>query len=264
MERIMEMDAIQKRLKYCAFLLLLITAGTVSSRAQTIKAYRVLMDTAVYQSKASPAIRNIIDTYSPELNNKMNQIVGYTTGEMRSYYPESPLSNLAGDALLAIARRHYGLENVDFALTNFGGIRSSFPKGDLTLYYVYSAFPFENSLVLVSMKGSRVRELFEAFAARRVEVLSGVTLKVDNHRVTQLLINGKPLEEERIYRIATIDFLLQGGDRMTLMKNNLGVDYSGLTLRDVILKYIDVFTKNGEPIPAKRDGRVVINNPEEK
>ncbi len=259
----MEMDAIQKRLIQGVFLFLLITAGSVSAGAQTIKAYRVLMDTTEYQTKASVPIREIINTYSPELNKKMNQVVGYTTTEMRSYYPESPLSNLAGDALLAIARRHYGLENVDFALTNFGGIRTSFPKGDLTLYYVYAAFPFENSLVLVSLKGNRVRELFESFAAHRVEVLSGVSLKIDDHRITQLLINGEPLDNERIYHIATIDFLLQGGDRMTMLKNNLGVDYSGLTLRDVILQYINVFTTNGEPIPARTDRRVVINNPQE-
>jgi 2',3'-cyclic-nucleotide 2'-phosphodiesterase (5'-nucleotidase family) len=259
----MEMDAIQKRLIQGVFLFLLITAGSVTTGAQTIKAYRVLMDTTEYQNKASAPIREIINTYSPQLNKKMNQVVGYTTTEMRSYYPESPLSNLAGDALLAIARRHYGLDNVDFALTNFGGIRTSFPKGDLTLYYVYAAFPFENSLVLVSLKGSRVRELFESFAAHRVEVLSGVSLKIDDHRITQLLINGEPLDNERIYHIATIDFLLQGGDRMTMLKNNLGVDYSGLTLRDVILQYINVFTTNGEPIPARTDRRVVINNPQE-
>jgi len=259
----MEMDAIQKRLIQGVFLFLLITAGSVTTGAQTIKAYRVLMDTTEYQNKASAPIREISNTYSPELNKKMNQVVGYTTTEMRSYYPESPLSNLAGDALLAIARRHYGLDNVDFALTNFGGIRTSFPKGDLTLYYVYAAFPFENSLVLVSLKGSRVRELFESFAAHRVEVLSGVSLKIDDHRITQLLINGEPLDNERIYHIATIDFLLQGGDRMTMLKNNLGVDYSGLTLRDVILQYINVFTTNGEPIPARTDRRVVINNPQE-
>jgi len=257
------MDAIQKRLIQGVFLFLLITAGSVTTGAQTIKAYRVLMDTTEYQNKASAPIREIINTYSPQLNKKMNQVVGYTTTEMRSYYPESPLSNLAGDALLAIARRHYGLDNVDFALTNFGGIRTSFPKGDLTLYYVYAAFPFENSLVLVSLKGSRVRELFESFAAHRVEVLSGVSLKIDDHRITQLLINGEPLDNERIYHIATIDFLLQGGDRMTMLKNNLGVDYSGLTLRDVILQYINVFTTNGEPIPARTDRRVVINNPQE-
>ena len=258
----MEMDAIQKQIIHGAFLILFIIAGTVISGAQTIKAYRVLMDTTEYQNKASAPVRDIINTYSPELNRKMNQVVGYTTSEMRSYSPESPLSNLAADALLAIARRHYGLDKVDFALTNFGGIRTSFPIGDLTLYYVYAAFPFENSLVLVSLKGSRVRELFESFAAHRVEVLSGVSLKIDNHRVTELLINGEPVDEERTYHIATIDFLLQGGDRMTMLKDNMGVDYSGLTLRDVILQYIKAFTENGEPIPSRTDKRVVINNPE--
>lgn len=260
----MEMDALQKRLIKIVFSsALLLIAGMTSSTAQTIKPIRVLMDTSAYQTKASAAVKSIINAYSPELNRKMSQVVGYTTVAMDSYAPESPLSNMAADALLAIARRHYGLDRVDFAMTNFGGIRTSFPKGDLTLYYVYAAFPFENSLVLVALKGHQVRALFEFFARSRTEALAGVRLRIDNRIITELLINGKPLDDERTYYLATIDFLLTGGDRMTALRENVGVDYSGITLRDVILQYINVFTKNGEPIPAKKDGRVVINNPRE-
>lgn len=257
----MEMDALQKRLiRIVFFSVLFLITGMTASPAQTIRATRVLMDTSAYQPKASPVVRSILNTYSPELNRKMDQVVGYTTVEMDSYPPESPLSNMAADALLAIARRHYGLDRVDFAMTNFGGIRTSFPKGNLTLYYVYAAFPFENSLVLVALKGNQVRALFELFARSRTEALAGVRLRIDNRKITGLLINDQPLDDERIYHLATIDFLLTGGDRMTALRDNLGVDYSGITLRDVILQYINVFTKNGEPIPAKKDGRVVINN----
>lgn len=262
----MEMDAIQKRLTGILLAVALVmTAGLTFSRAQTIRATRVLMDTSLYQTKASPEVRSILDKYSPELNRKMGKVVGYATVDLDSYQPESPLSNMAGDALLAIARRHYGLEKVDFALTNFGGIRTSIPAGDLKLYYVYAAFPFENSLVLVTLKGSRVRALFETFAqSQRVEVLAGVKLKIENRKITALTINGKPLDDNKNYHIATIDFLLTGGDRMTALKDNLGVDYSGITLRDVILEYIGVFAKNGEPVPARKDGRVAITKlPEE-
>lgn len=257
------MDALQKRLRRSSLVFfLMMTASLVVLPAQTIKATRMLMDTSVYQQKASPAVKKIMQQYAPEVNRRMNKVVGYTTVAMDSYPPESPLSNMAADALLAIARRYYGMDRVDFAMTNFGGIRTSFPKGDLTLYYVYSAFPFDNSLVLVSLKGSQVKELFELFAQRRVEALAGVRLKIYDHKITELLINGLPLETERIYHLATIDFLLTGGDRMTILKNNLGVDYSGITIRDAILEYIGVFTKNGEPVPARIDGRVVINNPD--
>jgi len=113
--------------------------------------------------------------------------------------------------------------------------------------------------VLISMKGSQVRELFNAFARTRVEVLGGVSLKINNRSVTELLINGKPLDDKKIYRIATIDFLLSGGDKVSALKDNLKVNFSGITVRDVILRYIDVFTRNGEPIPAKTDGRVTVD-----
>ncbi|MFY9364431.1 MAG: 5'-nucleotidase C-terminal domain-containing protein, partial [Bacteroidales bacterium] len=149
-------------------------------------------------------------------------------------------------------------DKVDFALTNFGGIRTFFPKGELTLYYVYAAFPFENSLVLVSLPGKHVIELFDNMASNRVEALSGVKLVIEEGKVTTLFINGQPVDEKKTYNIATIDFLLGGGDRMTVLSKNIGTDYSGITLRDVMLQYITAFYEKGEPIPAKTDKRVVV------
>ncbi len=259
MERALEMDEIQKLMrKYILTAICLVGLGLTVLGAQTIKAQRVWMDTTEYSHKASESIVNIINTYSPQLHVKMNKVVGYTTQTMYSYAPESPLSNMAADALLAIAKRHYGTDKVDFALTNFGGIRTFFPKGDLTLYYVYAAFPFENALVLVSLKGEHVLELFEHMALSRVEALAGVQLVIEEGKVKELLINGHPVDEKRTYHIATIDFLLGGGDRMTVLSKNTGTDYSGITLRDVMLQYITAFYEKGEPIPGKTDKRVVV------
>ena len=259
MERIMEMDEIQKlTTKYILAAIFLLGFGLVISSAQTIKTQRIWMDTLEYSQKASESIVNLIGTYSPQMHEKMNKVVGYTTQAMYSYAPESPLSNMAADALLAISRRHYGLDKVDFALTNFGGIRTFFPKGELTLYYVYAAFPFENSLVLVSLPGKHVIELFDNMASNRVEDLSGVKLVIEEGKVKTFFINGQPVDEKKTYNIATIDFLLGGGDRMTVLSKNIGTDYSGITLRDVMLQYITAFYEKGEPIPAKTDKRVVV------
>ncbi len=259
------MDEIQKQMKkFFLTAALLATVGVSFSGAQTLRASRVLMDTMEYRQKASEEMVNLLNTYAPLLHEKMNQVVGYTTQTMYSHPPESTLSNMAADALLSMARRHYGQDKVDFSFTNFGGIRTSFPKGNLTLYYVYAAFPFENSLVLVSLKGKQIKALFDHFAQHRVEALAGVKLVVENQKVEELLIGGKPLEEDKVYHLATIDFLLGGGDRMTVLADNLGVDYSGITLRALILEYINVFYQKGEPIPAKIDRRVVVINNNEK
>lgn len=261
----MEMDDIQKQMRrFFLTATLLLGVGLSLSRAQTLQASRVLMDTLTYGLNASKEVVAILDTYGPELHDKMNKVVGYTTQTMSSYPPESPLSNMAANALLAIAKRHYGQDKVDFALTNFGGIRTSFPKGNVTLYYVYAAFPFENTLVLVSLKGKEVRTLFEHFAQRRPEALAGIKLVIENNKVKELFINDQPLDDERTYQVATIDFLLHGGDKMSVLAENLGVDYSGITIRDVILEYISAFYEKGEPIPATLDGRVVVINNKDK
>ncbi len=257
----MEMDALQKQLKGIglACLLLCVAPGAA---AQTVTVRRVSMDTTLYASGAAAGVKELVDTYSPQMRQKMSAVVAYTVEEMDRNQPESPLSNLAADALLAIARRHYGMDRVDFSLTNFGGIRADLPKGDITLYDVYSVFPFDNSLVLVDLPGTQVKELFTAFAKGRPEALAGVTFAIDNHTIASLTIDGKPLDENRVYHLATIDFLLDGGDKMTALKQNSGVDYSGITLRDVVLEYMKTFYEHSEPLPSRRDGRVTVNNPQ--
>lgn len=266
----MEMDALQKRIAkrtapWAIFLLACLFIGIESLGAQTLKEdvkitwERVLMDTLVFPH-TTPEMQAIYERYAPQLRAEMGAVVGYTTQEMRSYGPESPLSNFAADALLSIARRKYGDESIDFAFTNFGGLRSPFPKGNVTLYDVFSTFPFENALVIVSLKGSHVRQLFEAFAKARPEAVSNVQFHIADHQIASLTINGAPLDENRIYKIATIDFLLAGGDKVTALKDNEHVEFTGITIRDVVLQYIDTFTSHGEPIPSIEDGRVVTDN----
>lgn len=238
----MEMDAVQKRVAkrtatwvICLFAVLFI--GIEALSAQTGKKdvritwERVLMDTLAFP-QASPQIQAIYERYTPQLRAEMGAVVGYTTQEMRSYGPESPLSNFAADALFSIARRKYGDDGVDFAFTNFGGLRSPFPKGNVTLYDVFSTFPFENALVIVSLKGSHVRQLFEAFAKARPEAVSNVRFAIADRQIASLTINGAPLDENRIYKIATIDFLLSGGDKVTALKDNEHVEFTGITIRD--------------------------------
>lgn len=257
----MEMDALQTQLKRLALACLLLCAG-IPAVAQTVTIQRVSMDNAKYGNDANPAVKELMDHYGPQLHEKMEAVVAYTVEPLERYQPESPLSNMAADALLEIARRKYGMDKVDFSLTNFGGIRTDLPKGNIKLYDVYSVFPFENTMVIVELPGKQVKQLFDSFAKRHPEVLGGVKLRIDDHKITELLINGKPLDENRVYNVATIDFLLSGGDNVTALKDNNHVEESGITIRDVILEYMKTFQDHGEPLPSRKDGRVIVNNPE--
>jgi 2',3'-cyclic-nucleotide 2'-phosphodiesterase (5'-nucleotidase family) len=126
---------------------------------------------------------------------------------------------------------------LDFALLNFGGIRSQLPQGTVTKLDIYDVMPFDNSPVLVRMKGSEVRHIFENFVKTTATGTSikeeaysrQVELKFENNVLTDVKIGGQPLDPDATYWFVTLDFIaLTDGDAiLTLSRYD---------------KYHDVFT----------------------
>lgn len=220
------------------------------------KAQRVLMDSTLNRPE-EPRVKAIIDYYKPEMDRLMQQKVGESAREMRSGRPESLLSNFAVDAILDYSRKQTDKE-VHFSLTNFGGIRSALPAGNIRRYDIFSIFPFENYLVVIDLRGSSVKKLFNTLA-KRVEALSGnVKLVIEGESLTEALIDGVPVDESKIYRVATLDFLLDGGDNMSALSEAVSVEQTGVLIRDAIFAKIEELTSEGRKIDYKLDGRVII------
>ena len=53
--------------------------------------------------------------------------------------------------------------DVDAAVINIGGIRSTIGAGDILTKHVFEVMPFENEVVIVKMKGSDLRGLFQYY-----------------------------------------------------------------------------------------------------
>ncbi len=219
-------------------------------------AKRVLMD-STWNSPEEPVVKGIIDFYKPEMDVKMQQIVGVSECEMRSGRPESLLSNFTVDAMLEISQRK-SEKKVDFALTNFGGLRAALPAGNVRRYDVFSTYPFENYLVILDLKGESVRELFNIMADKVEALSSNVFLHIKAGRLNDALIDGVQIDDEKIYRVATLDFLMSGGDNLQPLKKNVDVEQTGLLLRDVIFEKIAALTSKNEMIRSEITNRVKI------
>ncbi len=142
---------------------------------------------------------------------------------------EGSFGNLLADVL-----RQKG--NADFSLVNSGGIRTSLDSGEITYDGLFRALPFDNLLNVVELKGSDVKLLYRiaTSGAHGVIGVSGLELTLipfdqeapkedlnGNGRLesweTRRLIrirkaDGEEIEDQRTYRIATFDFLVNGGD----------------------------------------------------
>ena len=197
----------------------------------------------------------LIERYSPQVA-PLQEIVGYSADEYAKERPESGLSNFAADVIKAIAEEKTGLK-VDIAMTNFGGIRTSLPKGAVRVYDIFSIFPFDNSIVVFDIKGTDLRRFLDRMVARhRVEALSGVEIVIDDRTPVKLDVAGAPLDDGRTYRFATINFLMDGGDGVVLSDVAFNRIDTDIWIRDAIVEYLKAQTARGEQIVLRPDGRV--------
>lgn len=190
----------------------------------------------------------------------VKKVVGYSTEHLAKYAPESPLSNYTVDFIMARVARETG-RKVHCGITNFGGIRVEMPKGEVLVDDIRSMFPFKNTITYVALKGSRLREILEGMiAAGKMEVLGGIELVASRQerRILSLKVDGKDLDDNAIYGLATISFLLHGGDNLYLGEGVEEVIDIPVDIYDAAIQHIEELTAKGLPVEGRCDGRVRI------
>ena len=195
---------------------------------------------------------------------RVKDVIGYSTESMSATYPESALSNWFIDLLMAKTEKLTG-KKVHMGVSNFGGIRVDMPEGDIILDDMLSMFPFKNQLVYVEHTGKQIREILENMAADRFEVLGGMRVVADKGKLVSAEIAGEPIDDDKVYGVATISFLLDGGDGLTLKENAVSVtSFPEVDVIDAVLEYVYAETAAGRPIEYKVDGRVKVNDYKKK
>ncbi|WP_124039225.1 bifunctional metallophosphatase/5'-nucleotidase [Neoactinobaculum massilliense] len=140
---------------------------------------------------------------------------------------ESSLGNLVAEGFYQYSQ---SLTNkADFGITNAGGLRADLdPNGDgvITLEESYTQMPFGNSFGTRSVTGAQVYEMLEQQwknepnASRpilRLGLSKNIYYTYDpaaeyGHHVTGVYLNGKAIDPNATYTIASAAFLLAGGD----------------------------------------------------
>ena len=182
---------------------------------------------------------NLLEPRRDSLNKMLDVVIGHAAEDMTVHQPECTMLNWATDALYNMARQVYSGQ-VDFAVTNIGGMRCNWQAGDITLRHVFELMPFDNRLVILSMKGEDVTALCEEFARQggqgvsrqlRMEIVAGMAQNIR--------LNGKKIVPEAVYYVATSDYLSTGADHFTPLTNALEKTDTGIKIRDLYMQYIE-------------------------
>lgn len=217
----------------------------------------VSLDASFPESDDAAAVA-FMDSLRQVYGDMMNEVVGYNDHTIDRQRPQDELSNVLTDMVFelgdSISKAVYG-EGIDFSVLNFGGIRKPLNAGVITLGDIFSILPFDNSIVLTSIKGSELRKVLAQMNDTINQPFSHISLTLVGHNApTDITVNGGALDDEKTYRFATIDFISGNNrgdnilkDRLTQEPFEIGEIYpTNIMLRDAALEYIwKVDTVNG-------------------
>jgi 2',3'-cyclic-nucleotide 2'-phosphodiesterase (5'-nucleotidase family) len=86
--------------------------------------------------------------------------------------------------------------------------------------------------------------------------IAGCKFGVKDSVAMNIEVGGKPFDINQSYKVATSDYLANGGDKMIFFKNPLETEVLGVLLRDAIIEYMTEENKKGKTLTAKLDGRI--------
>ncbi|MCF6271574.1 MAG: bifunctional metallophosphatase/5'-nucleotidase [Rhodobacteraceae bacterium] len=171
-----------------------------------------------------PETMVLVDAFQAQLDESLNVEIGATAGALDSRRnvvrgEESAMGNMIADALRWAT-------DADIALANGGGIRAdrTYEAGTmLTRRDILTELPFGNVTVVTELPGSQILAALENGVSRvedgsgRFPQVSGMSYVYDptapaGSRIAQVMVGDAELDINKVYKLATNDYVLSGGD----------------------------------------------------
>lgn len=220
------------------------------------------------QYEKEPVIQQQVQDYMRRLNQLMEHPLGVTSVAMDTRRREIRTQENAFASYVAdVLRQRSGAE---VALLNSGFFRGEqlYAAGSvITRRHLAREFPFRNSVTVVTVTGQQLWDALESGFSQyenirgRFPQISGMQVIFNSDhpsgsRLLSVQVNGEPLQLNRHYRLATLDYLINGGDGYAAIKNSPqspdshSVDW---LLSDMVIASI----QKQETIAPVLDGRLI-------
>ncbi len=176
---------------------------------------------ATHDSETDAVVEKVLKV----LDDKLAKVIGHTEIVLNGEYEdtgshETNLGDLVTDSFRMISE-------CDFAIVNAFSIQDSLDKGDIALHDLYDMYPYLNDLVVLEVKGSDIYDVMEYSYGLTLPndsflQISGFEAKYDlseekGKRVVSITAGGEPVDPDMTYRLATNNYLAQGGGGYTML-----------------------------------------------
>lgn len=206
--------------------------------------------------KADKKINQLLDTArSKHLH--LTEVIGdnQSTG-YRKYYKESNLGNFLADIMKAKGQ-------ADIGMINPGAIRADLDVGDITVEEIVNIFPFTDSLTVVEISGSKLKELIEYSLELTYGFVqfSGITIEYDSaqpigQRCLKAKVNGKKIKNKKRYTVACTGYVANGGDGFSMLKQGKRIECRPMKAIECLLEHV----AETKTISLPEIGRMVERN----
>jgi len=168
-----------------------------------------------------PEIEAYVKPFRDHIEKDLDSVLAYAADSFskKDGYLNTAIGNFMADAMYAKAHPVFKSRtghDIDMAIMNYGGIRATLKKGNVSKRTAFQIMPFENKIVVVALKGTQIERLIAYLCkAKSAHPISKLNLIVDqNFEVLQATIKGQKIQQEKTYYVATSDYLYNGGDNM--------------------------------------------------
>ena len=240
--------------------LMMVSCAPKHYQITSVERTRIIVDSR-YDQNPDEAAQQFLAPYKRVNDSIMGPVMGQVAHNMHPQRPESDLSNLLADILIW-ASKDYNEEPV-LGIYNMGGIRSDLTKGDVTYGNVLDVAPFENKICFTTLSGEKMLELFRQIAHRGGEGVSkGIELVItEDGKLVSSKLHGKEIDPKAEYRVATINYLLEGNDGMPALREGTNIvapDNPSNNTRFLIMNYFKDMQAKGIVVDSQVEGRIVV------
>jgi len=247
------------KFRFAFVIALLAVTATISCKTASLDSKEAVSMVVSDSLGVDSGMIKMIQPYRTQLDSTMKLVIGYSENTLEKGTPESLLGNFLSDILVEVVKSEYA-DSINglpvMSLLNNGGLRTSLPKGEITIENIFQLMPFDNEVVLLELTGDVLGKLFNIIAAKGGMPVGGLRLVLNASEWVSAEIGGVNFSKDAHFILVTSDYLATGGDGLSFLSENFKYIKTGLFIRDVFIRYIKDMTKQGIVIDPKLDGRI--------
>ncbi len=210
------------------------------------------------KSVSDTTFSRYLKPFRDSMNMVMSEVVGDIAQKMDVKRPVTTLGNFMCDAFVYMAKEKFD-PAASISFVGLGSIRRPYIEaGPVSRGAIFEVMPFDNLMVLVTVKGILLKKFIET-TAKEGGGVSGLSLTLKDKKVENILLDGKQIDDEASYIVVSSDYYANNPTMAWFYGQAKRKDTNYL-IRDAIIDYVRLMKQQGKPIGTQLENRITIGN----